>query len=55
MTRNGLNADPKNVKARKKAEWNWNHEQEDAFKKITDAVSKVPVLKYFSVSDPTER
>ena len=38
----------------KKAEWNWTHEQEDAFEKIKDAVSKVPVLKFFSESDPTE-
>ena len=38
----------------KKAEWNWIHEQEDAFKKIKDAVSKVPVLKLFSENDPTE-
>ena len=38
----------------KKAEWNWTHEQEDAFEKIKDTVSKVPVLKYFSESAPTE-
>ena len=38
----------------KKAEWNWSHEQEDAFEKIKDAASKAPVLKYFSESDPTE-
>ena len=38
----------------KKAEWNWTHEREDAFEKIKDAVSKVPVLKFFSESDPTE-
>ena len=38
----------------KKAEWNWTHKQEDAFEKIKDAVSKVPVLKFFSESDPTE-
>ena len=38
----------------KKAEWNWTHKQKDAFDKIKDAVSKVPVLKYFSESDPTE-
>ena len=38
----------------KKAEWNWTHVQEDAFEKIKDAVSKVPVLKYFSESDPTK-
>ena len=38
----------------KKAEWNWTHEQEDAFEKIKDAVSKAPVLKYFSESDPTK-
>ena len=38
----------------KKAEWNWTHEQEDAFEKIKDAVSKVPALKFFSESDPTE-
>ena len=38
----------------KKAEWNWTHEQEDGFEKIKDAVSKVPVFKYFSESDPTE-
>ena len=38
----------------KKAEWNWTHNQEDAFEKIKDAVSKVPVLKYFRESDPAE-
>ena len=38
----------------KKAKWNWTHEQEDAFEKIKDAVSKVPVLKFFRESDPTE-
>ena len=38
----------------KKAEWNWTHKQKDTFDKIKDAVSKVPVLKYFSESDPTE-
>ena len=38
----------------KKAEWNWTLEQEDAFEKIKDAVSKVPVLKFFRESDPTE-
>ena len=38
----------------KKAEWNWTHEQEDAFQQIKEAVSKVPVLKFFSESDPTE-
>ena len=38
----------------KKAEWNWNHEQEDAFEKIKDAVANAPVLKCFSESDPTE-
>ena len=38
----------------KKAEWNWTHEQEDAFEKIKDAVSKSPVLKYCRESDPTE-
>ena len=38
----------------KKAVWNWTHEQEDAFEKIKDAVSKVPVLKYFIESDPTK-
>ena len=37
-----------------KAERNWTHEQEDAFEKFKHAVSKVPVLKYFSESDPTE-
>ena len=29
----------------KKAEWNWTHEQEGAFEKIKDAVSKAPVPK----------
>ena len=29
-------------------------EQEDGFEKIKDAVSKAPVLKYFSKSDPNE-
>ena len=29
----------------KKTEWNWTYEQENAFEKITDAVSKAPVLK----------
>ena len=38
----------------KKAEWNWTHEQEDAFEKIKDAVFKAPVLKYCSESDLTE-
>ena len=38
----------------KKAEWYWTHEQEDGFEKIKDAVSKAPVLKYFSESDPNE-
>ena len=38
----------------KKAELNWTYEQEDAFEKIKDAVSKAPVLKFFSESDPTE-
>ena len=44
----------------KKAEWNWTQEQKYLrrlkfkFEKIKDAVSKVPVLKYFSDSDPTE-
>ena len=38
----------------KEAEWNWTHEQEDAFEKIKDAVSKEPVLKYCSESDLTE-
>ena len=38
----------------KKAEWNWTHEQEGAFQKINDAVSKAPVLKYCSEGDPTE-
>ena len=28
----------------KKADWNWTHEQEEAFEKIKDAVSKAPVL-----------
>ena len=95
ITRNGLKADPKKVKAiikmeqpadvpavqrfiglvkylskflqdqselceplrrltHRKAEWNWTHEQEDAFEKIKDAVSKAPVLKYCSESDLTE-
>ena len=63
MTRSGLKADPKKVKAIIKflqdlsepcEPWNWTHEQEDAFEKIKDAVSKVPVLKFFSESDPTE-
>ena len=38
----------------KKAKWNWTHEQEDAFENIKDAVSKAPVLKYCSESDPTK-
>ena len=38
----------------KKAEWKWTYEQEDAFEKIKDAVSKAPVFKYFSESDLTE-
>ena len=38
----------------KKAEWYWTHEQEDGFEKIKDAVSKAPVLKYFSKSDQTK-
>ena len=40
--------------AHKKAVCHWTHEQEDAFEKIKDAVSKAPVLKYCSESDPTE-
>ena len=28
----------------KKADWNWTHEQEEAFEKIKDAVSNAPVL-----------
>ena len=28
----------------KKADWNWTQEQEEAFEKIKDAVSKAPVL-----------
>ena len=32
----------------------WTHEQEDAFEKIKDAAYKVPVLRYFSESDPIE-
>ena len=38
----------------RKAEWNWTHEQEGAFEKIKDAVSKAPVPKYCSESDLTE-
>ena len=63
MTRNGLKADPKKLEAIIKflqdlselcEPWNWTHEREDAFEKIEDVVSKVPVLKFFSESDPTE-
>ena len=46
--------EPLDCLTHKKAEWNWTHEQEDAFEKIKDAVSKAPVLKYCSESDPTE-
>ena len=38
---------------RNNAEWIWTHEQKDAFKEFKDAVSKAPVLNYFSKSDPT--
>ena len=38
---------------RKNAWWIWTHEQKDAFKEFKDAVSKAPVLSYFSKSDPT--
>ena len=38
----------------RKTEWNWTHEQEGAFEKIKDAVSKAPVPKYCSESELTE-
>ena len=38
---------------RKNAWWIWTHEQKDAFKEFKDAVSKAPVLNYFSKSDQT--
>ena len=40
---------------RKNAQWIWTHEQKDAFKEFKDAVSKAPVLSYFSKSDPTKQ
>ena len=46
--------EPLRRRTHKKDEWNWTHEQEDAFEKIKGDVSKVPVLKFFSDSDPTE-
>lgn len=37
----------------KNTEWTLTHKQEYAFERIKDAVSKVPVLKYFNESDLT--
>lgn len=38
----------------KDTEWNWTHEQEEAFMEIKRAVTQTPVLKYFNPSEPTE-
>ena len=46
--------DPPRRLTHKNADWNWIHEQEDAFERIKEAVLKTPVIKYFSISDPTE-
>lgn len=38
----------------KNTEWNWTHEQEEAFMEIKRAVTQTPVLKYFNPSELTE-
>ena len=35
-------------------EWNWTHEQDEAFERIIAAVRTAPVLQYFDSSKPTE-
>ena len=35
-------------------EWNWTHEQDEAFERIIAAVTTAPVLQYFDSSKPTE-
>ena len=31
--------------------WEWGHVEKEAFKKIKDAVSNAPVLKYYSLEE----
>ena len=37
--------------AHQDTEWEWGHVQKEAFKKIRDAVSNAPVLRYYSLED----
>lgn len=38
----------------KETQWNWTHEQDEAFERIKAAVTTAPVLQYFDSSKPTE-
>ena len=38
----------------KEIEWNWTHEQDEAFERIKAAVTTAPVLQYFDSSKPTQ-
>ena len=38
----------------KEIEWNWTHEQDEAFERIRAAVTTAPVLQYFDSSKPTQ-
>ena len=37
---------------KKDTPWQWNHEQQDAFRQLQEAWCEPPVLKYYDVESP---
>ena len=45
---------PLRILLQKKVEWQWNHEQEEAFKKTKEMLTRAPILAHFKTNKPVK-